>query len=36
MNLMKFIFGFLLINLFLIDEVQSNSKESECDDLSVN
>ena len=36
MNLMKFIFGFFLINLFLIDEVQSNSKESECDDLSVN
>ncbi len=36
MNLMKIIFGFLLINLFLIDEVQSNSKESECDDLSVN
>ena len=36
MNLMKFIFGFLLINLFLIYEVQSNSKESECDDLSVN
>ena len=35
MTLMKFIFGFLLINLFLIDEVQSNSKESECDDLSV-